>query len=156
MCSIFICDPTGIILDANQAMLDLFGYTRSEMMRMNVWDTDTDPEGPAKFVRAADKTGSVRNFDARLQKKSGEEMDCLVTATSRRAEDGRILVYQGIVRDITEQKRAEAAIKKISGTSERVGGRTDGPNWRKRPGRPNRRGTQPMTPTKPRAAFWPI
>jgi len=110
--AIFICDRIGVMLDANQAMLDLFGYTRSEMMRMNVWDTDTDPEGRARFVRAADETGSVRDFGARLQKKNGEQMDCLVTATCRRAEDGRILVYQGIVRDITEQKRAETALRK--------------------------------------------
>ena len=109
--AIFICDRNGEMIDANQAMLDLFGYTRSEMMRMNVWDTDTDPEGRVKFVQAADETGSVRNFDARLQKKSGVEMDCLVTATSRRTDDGHVLVYQGIVRDITEQKQAEADLR---------------------------------------------
>jgi signal transduction histidine kinase/CheY-like chemotaxis protein len=34
-------------------------------------------------------------------------MDCLLTATVRRAHDGSLLGYQGIIRDITERKRAE-------------------------------------------------
>src|SRR5262245_50515300 len=33
---IFITSPAGTILEANQAMLDLFGYSRVEMMRLNV------------------------------------------------------------------------------------------------------------------------
>ena len=110
--AIFICDRTGLILDGNQAMFDLFGYTRSEMMQMNVWDTSANQEGVARFVAATDQTGSVRDFEVRLLKKHGEEMVCLVTATCRRTADGHIMIYQGIVRDITEQKRAEAALKK--------------------------------------------
>ena len=100
------------MLDANQAMFDLFGYTRSEMMQMNVWDTSVNQEDVARFVAATDQTGSVRDFEVRLRKKHGEEMVCLVTATCRRTADGHIMVYQGIARDITAQKRAEAALKK--------------------------------------------
>ena len=110
--AIFICDRIGKMMDANQAMLDLFGYTRSEMMQMNVWDTDMDPEDKSRFVRAAGPAGSVKDLDVRLQKKNGAPMDCLVTATCRRIDDGHILVYQGIVRDITESKRAEADLRK--------------------------------------------
>jgi serine phosphatase RsbU (regulator of sigma subunit) len=41
------------------------------------------------------------------KKKDGTEIDGLVTATLRRTEDGRILGYQGVIRDITERKQAE-------------------------------------------------
>jgi two-component system, sensor histidine kinase and response regulator len=110
--AIFICDPVGKMLDANQAMLDLFGYTRSEMMAMNVWDTNMNREDLARFVASADGEGSVRDFETTVRKKSGEQMICLVTATSRRTDDGDILVYQGIARDITEQRQAEADLQK--------------------------------------------
>lgn len=110
--AIFICDRTGEMIDANQAMLDLFGYTQSEMMEMNVWDTNINREDVARFVAATDETGSVRDFEVGARKKHGEQMVCLVTATSRRTDDGHILIYQGIVRDITEQKRAEADLRK--------------------------------------------
>jgi len=109
--AIFICDHIGKMMDANQTMLDLFGYPRREMMEMNVWDTSGNPEDVTRFVAAMDDTGSVRDFEVSLHKKDGTEMVCLVTATCRRAKNGRILVYQGIIRDITEQKRAEAALK---------------------------------------------
>ena len=109
--AIFICDRTGEMIDANQAMLDLFGYIRSEMMQMNVWDTNMNREDVARFVAATDQTGSVRDFEVRVRKKHGEKMICLVTATSRRTDDGHILIYQGIVRDITEQKQAEADLR---------------------------------------------
>jgi len=109
--AIFICDRTGEMIDANQAMLDLFGYTRPEMLKMNIWDTSVNPEDVARFVEAMDDTGSVRDFEVSLQKKNSSEMVCMVTATCRRAEDGHILVYQGIIRDITEQKRAEADLR---------------------------------------------
>ena len=35
-------------------------------------------------------------------------MDCLLTANERRSEEGRFLGYQGIIRDVTQQKKAEA------------------------------------------------
>jgi two-component system, sensor histidine kinase and response regulator len=109
--AIFICDRVGEMLDANQAMLDLFGYNRSEMMEMNVWETNMDRGDMARFAAAADQTGSVRDLEMRVKKKQGEQMICLVTATTRRTDDGHILVYQGIARDITEQKQAEADLR---------------------------------------------
>jgi len=44
--------------------------------------------------------GSVREFEAKLRKKDGVEMDCLITSTVRLARDKTILGYQGIIRDI--------------------------------------------------------
>ncbi len=110
--AIFISDPIGKLIDANQSMLDLFGYTRSEMMQLNVWDTDTDPDGRVRFQQATKQTGSVRDLEVKLQKKNGAQMDCLVTATARLADDGGVLAFQGIVRDITKRKQVEADLRK--------------------------------------------
>ena len=38
------------------------------------------------------------------------QIDCLVTSTVRRAADGTVVGYQGIIRDITEQMKAEKAL----------------------------------------------
>jgi len=40
-------------------------------------------------------------------------MDCLLIATVRRDNDGTILGYQGIIRDITDRKRAEQEMKAL-------------------------------------------
>jgi two-component system sensor histidine kinase/response regulator len=110
--AIFISTQTGQMVDVNQSMLDLFGYTRQEMMRLNVLEIYVDPADRARFQQAIEQTGSVRDFDVKLQKNNVSQMDCLLTATVRRADDGRILAYQGIVRDITERKQAEADLRK--------------------------------------------
>jgi two-component system sensor histidine kinase/response regulator len=110
--AIFISTPTGEFLDTNESMLNLFGYSREEIMRLDARETYVDPGSRARFQQAIEREGSVRDFEVQLKKKNGTPMDCLLTATVRRADDGRILSYQGIVRDITERTQAEADLRK--------------------------------------------
>jgi PAS domain S-box-containing protein len=105
--AIFITSPAGDVIDLNQTFVDLFGYTRSEIMQLKAWQVYADPADRLRFRQAIEQTGSVRELEIRFRKKDGAELDCLLTATVRRAEDGQIVAYQGIVRDITERKRAE-------------------------------------------------
>jgi two-component system sensor histidine kinase/response regulator len=110
--AIFISTPTGKFLDVNQAMLDLLGYTREEIMQLDTRQTYVEPANRARFQQAIEQEGSVRDFELKLKKKNDTQMDCLLTATVQRAQDGRILSYQGIVRDITKRKQAEAELRK--------------------------------------------
>ncbi len=41
-------------------------------------------------------------------------MECLLTATLRRGDDGKPIAYQGILRDITERKRADRLLEEYS------------------------------------------
>ena len=110
--AIFISDPRGKLIDVNQFMLDLFGYARSEMVESTFWDTYVDPAERSSLYQAIKQTGTVRDFELKLQTKNGTRMDCLLTATARRDDDGRVLAFQGIVRDITERKQVEADLRK--------------------------------------------
>jgi PAS domain S-box-containing protein len=117
--AIFITTPQGELVDANQAMLDLFGYTRAEIFKLNAQERYANPDDRTKFQQAIEQKGSIRDFEVRYRKKDGTEMDCLLTATLRQAEDGTALTYQGIIRDITERKRAEQLLEDYSHTLER-------------------------------------
>ena len=108
--AIYINARTGKILDANQAALDLFGYPKDELIGMNIRKLYVQPEDREAFQREIERKGSVRDYEMKLRKKDGTEMDCLVTSTARRAADGRVLGYQGIIRDITERIAAEKAL----------------------------------------------
>ena len=110
--AIFISDPRGKLIDVNQSMLDLFGYARSEMVQLTFWDTYVNPDERTSLYQAIEQTGTVRDFELKLQTKNGAQMDCLLTATARRADDGRVLAFQGIVRDITKRKQVEADLRK--------------------------------------------
>ena len=103
--AIYITAREGEFLDVNQSMLDLFGYSREEMIGLNARKTYVYPEDRTKFQQEIERRGFVRDYEIKLRKKNGIEMECLFTATVRWADDGNILGYQGIIRDITEHKQ---------------------------------------------------
>ncbi|MFH0813960.1 MAG: PAS domain S-box protein, partial [Pseudomonadota bacterium] len=108
---IYITTREGKFVDINQAGLELFGYTKEEIMSLNVQHTYIDRNDRAKFQQEIEKRGFVRDFEIKFCKKDGTEIDCLVTAILQRANNGSILGYQGIIRNITERKRAEEALQ---------------------------------------------
>jgi len=73
----------------------------------NVMELYFDPAERIKFQQEIERNGSVKNYEVKLRKKDGTEIECLVTSTVRLDRDGNILGYQGIVRDITERKQEE-------------------------------------------------
>ena len=100
----------GKILDINQAGVDLLGYPRDDLIGMNVRRLYVHPEERSVFQREIEQKGSVRDYELKFRRKDGAQIDCLVTSTVRRAPDGTVLGYQGIIRDITEQMKAEKAL----------------------------------------------
>jgi PAS domain S-box-containing protein len=111
--AIYITTLDGKYLDFNQSMLDLFGYSREEMMRIEVLQTYAHPVDRERFQKEVEQNGFVRDFEVKLRKKDGTEVECLLTSAVRRMDDGSIIGYQGIIRDITERKRAEEEKKKM-------------------------------------------
>jgi len=112
--SICISTRDGKFLDINRAALDLVGYTKEEMMRVNAEETYANPSDRARFQREVEQKGSVRDYEVKLRRKDGEEMTCLLTATVWRAKNNDILGYQTLIRDITDRRVAEEEIKKLN------------------------------------------
>ncbi len=106
--AIYITSREGKFLDVNRALLELFEYTKEEMIdKLNVEEIYVYPGDRDMFQKEIEKNGSVRDYEVKFCKKNGTEMDCLLTGTVRRSSTGRILGYQGMIRDVTEQKRIE-------------------------------------------------
>jgi PAS domain S-box-containing protein len=105
--TIFITTPSGQIIDINPAGLELSGYSRQEMAQINIQDIYADPADRLKFREIIERDGVVRDFEVRYRRKDGTELICLETASVRYAEDGSVLSYEGIIRDITTHKQAE-------------------------------------------------
>lgn len=113
--AIGITTPTGKFLDANQAWLDLFGYTRQEMLELNVAEHYVHSLDRSKFRQELEQKGSLRDYEVKLGRKDGKALDCLITATVWRAANGEIIGYQSIIRDITDRKQAEKSLRELSG-----------------------------------------
>ena len=95
----------GRFVDLNQALLDLFGYSREEMLNLDVGGIYVNPSDRAIFRRETEKKGYISNYEVKLKKKNGTEMDCVLASTVRRDEVGNIWGYQTRINDITERKR---------------------------------------------------
>ena len=109
--AIVINTPEGKVVDVNQAFLNLFGYTRDEGMEINVREHYIHPADRVKFRQELEHKGAAKDFEAKLRKKDGTEIDCLLTSTAWRAKDSSILGFQGILHDITERKRAQEELR---------------------------------------------
>jgi len=106
--AIYITSREGKFLDINCSLLELFGYSREEMIdKLDVREIYVYPGERDTFQQEIENKGSVRDYEVKFKKKNGTEMDCLLTGAIRRSNDGSILGYQGIIRDVTEQKRIE-------------------------------------------------
>lgn len=111
---IYITNDEGVFIDYNQAFLDLFGYTKEEMAGVHARDIYVDPARRDMFRKAIEEKGDLKDFEAVFRKKDGRQMDCLMTATMRRSDDGKALWYQGVIRDVTEKKLKEEQLRTMS------------------------------------------
>ena len=105
--AIFVSSPDGQIVAANQAALELFEFSLEEAMGSDLGDRFVDPVDRERFRDAIGRIGSVKDFELKLRKRDGTQIDCLLTATRRFDESGRNAGLQGVIRDITESKLAE-------------------------------------------------
>jgi diguanylate cyclase (GGDEF)-like protein/PAS domain S-box-containing protein len=99
---IYITTLDGAFIDVNQALLDLFGYPRDELMVLSAGALYARSGDREEFRTAIRKRGFVASYPVALRKKHGTIAECLLTSIVEDAPDGTGLVYQGIIRDVTE------------------------------------------------------
>ena len=105
--AIYITGVDGTFVAVNPALVEMFGYEREELLAGTVGDLYANPADRQRFRDEITRTGHVRDYEVRLLRKSGEPLDALLSASVRRAPDGTLLGFQGIIHDISERKRAE-------------------------------------------------
>ncbi len=98
----------GRFIDVNEGFERLTGYTRDEAvghtsLELGVW---TDAQSRAAFLSRLRERGMVTDFHYDLRRKDGGLRQCLLSSVA--IEVGGEACMISIVRDVTEQRRAEA------------------------------------------------
>jgi PAS domain S-box-containing protein len=105
---ISLWSPNGTFLDANPALCRLVGRSREELLGRNVAELAAEPEAMQRHLRAVLESSSDRS-ETRLFSRDGSLVDVEVNSAVMEVEDQRIIL--GICRDISDRKRAEAALR---------------------------------------------
>ena len=109
---LFITTTDGRFVDLNGAMVQLFGYeNKEELMKIKVAQTYFNPEDRTKFQEMMARQNYVKDLELALKRKDESKIDALLTVTTRTNRAGNIIGYKGTIRDITERKKTEEALR---------------------------------------------
>ena len=98
--------PDGVILRANQAELDMLGYTREEYVGQHISKFHVDRDVIDDVLTRLFRGDALSKFPARMRCKNGSIKKVLLDSNSL-WEDARFIHSRCIMFDVTEQKREE-------------------------------------------------
>lgn len=116
---ILLVDPeTRRIFDANPFLTALLGYTHAELLGKELWEIGLfcDIESNKAAFRKLQDTGYIRYDDLPLRTRDGRGIE--VEFVSNVYEVGAASVIQCNIRDVTDRKRAEQALRTTRGLLE--------------------------------------
>ncbi|HEY9283785.1 MAG TPA: PAS domain S-box protein [Pyrinomonadaceae bacterium] len=108
-------DMQGNFIDTNSKLCEMLGYTREELLRLNVKDLVPVEDLAANPIRF-DELGAGKTLlnERRLRRKDGTLLQVEISGKMIREN-----VLQAIIRDITERKRQEDSLRELTRQLER-------------------------------------
>src|SRR5665647_494611 len=102
-------DPKGKFIWGNSSLLKILGFPSLEkLQQIEIADLFAEPEGRRKLLEDLKKAGFVREKEVSLKRADGNILDASITAEAKIDQSGHIGQINGIVRDITDQKRTSS------------------------------------------------
>ncbi len=108
---VYQATPSGKILLANRALIEMLGYeSLEELQGLDLArDLYADPRVRSAWMEQIERQDELRDLELTLVCKDGREIVVLDSAVVVRDAGGKALYYQGTLTDITDRKRAEEA-----------------------------------------------
>ena len=100
-------EPNGRFLEVNPAMEEITGYSRQELLKMDISKLYIHLEEREAIIKELALARGKVARELRWRKKDGTKMVVLDTVVAVRDDTGKILYLDAIIEDITERKRME-------------------------------------------------
>jgi PAS domain S-box-containing protein len=101
---------TGRFLEVNPAMEEITGYSREELLQLDVAELYVHPEERADIVKEVLSGMPVKPREVHFKKKDGTEILVRDKKVAIRGNDSKTLYLEGFLEDITKGKREEDEI----------------------------------------------
>jgi diguanylate cyclase (GGDEF)-like protein/PAS domain S-box-containing protein len=108
-------DTEGKVSYANQRTSVMLGYTPEEMLGMaveNFYATGVDDAETVRTMLGRDRR--VENYETEMLHKDGSRIPVNMSVSRVKDEEGEVVSYLVICKDITKQKRLEQELKELS------------------------------------------
>ncbi len=109
---IHLVDENGNVVEANYRFCEMLGYSRTEMLKMNVtqWDASLCAEEVRKKIEELSREPAI--FETRHRRRDGTVIDVEISAKAITYGDRTVLWNAS--RDITARKTSEEELRKLS------------------------------------------
>jgi PAS domain S-box-containing protein len=110
---IYTTNLPGVLLDVNQAGVDLLGYRNKEdLLGMgSARSLYLNPKDRDKFLFEINRKGYVKDFEVDFKKGDGTPIHVLISSRRYKNPETGDIEYEGIIKDITRRKHQETVIK---------------------------------------------
>ncbi len=111
--AMFVHDENGRLLDVNRCACDGLGYSREELLEMEITDIDSEiSHAKARAIWARGQSGHRFAFKSRHRRKDGGTFPVEVNFGC--FEMGGERMFLGLARDITEREKADDELRRLS------------------------------------------
>jgi len=112
--AITVTDLTGKIVECNKATLELYGFSsKDEVIGRNAFEhiVESDRQRAVKNMKKVLEQDSIKNVEYTSLRRDGSTFTAELSASVIRDSSGKPKGFVGIIKDITERKKAAEALK---------------------------------------------
>ena len=115
---IYQTSPEGKFIRANPALARMLGYDSPEELIKEITDLSkqgyVNPEDRVRFQEIIEEQGVIQGFETQNYRKDGSQIWVSINARTVKDATGKVLYYEGTIEDITERKKMEERLQKMS------------------------------------------
>ncbi len=107
--AVFLCDEAGRFVDANQAACESLGYSKEELLKLNIDEIDADDRGHEAFLKIRDGLAEQITFEVNQRRKDGGLIPVEITGNFFKIKSQKMAI--AIARNMVLRKQAEEALR---------------------------------------------